>query len=48
MIDKKGGVHDFDFYSGSIENEKINATLVEILEGTLPAFDKRRLKYGRL
>lgn len=46
-IDKKDGKHDFRFSSGSIEDPEINATVVEILEGTLPAFDNRRLKYRR-
>ena len=46
-IDKMHKKHDFDFFSGSIENSKINAAVVDILEGTLPAFDNRRLKYRR-
>ena len=46
-IDKKDEKHDFDFLSGSIENPKINRAVVDILEGTLPAFDNRRLKYRR-
>ena len=46
-IDKKDKKHDFDFFSGSIENPKINRAVVDILEGTLPAFDNRRLKYRR-
>jgi ABC-type lipoprotein export system ATPase subunit len=46
-IDKKEGKNEFDFYAGSIENEKINKAVVDILEGTLPAFDNRRLKYRR-
>ncbi len=45
-IDKKMK-NDFDFYSGSIENPKINKEVVNILEGTLPAFDNRRLKYRK-
>lgn len=44
-IDKKDGKHDFDFFSGAIENPRINQTVVDILEGTMPAFDNRRLKY---
>jgi energy-coupling factor transporter ATP-binding protein EcfA2 len=44
-IDKKDGRHDFDFFSGSIENTRVNRAVVDILEGTLPAFDNRRLKY---
>lgn len=46
-LDKKNGKHDFDFFSGSIENPRINQTVVDILEGTLPAFDNRRLKYRK-
>jgi ABC-type lipoprotein export system ATPase subunit/outer membrane murein-binding lipoprotein Lpp len=46
-IDKKDGRHDFGFYSGSIEEPQINQALVDILEGTLPAFDNRRLKYRK-
>lgn len=44
-IDKKDGKHDFDFFSGAIEEPRINQAVVEILEGTMPAFDNRRLKY---
>ncbi len=39
--------NDFDFVSGSIENPVINKLVVDILEGTLPAFDNRRLKYRK-
>lgn len=46
-IDKKDGQHDFDFFSGAIEDPRINEAVVDILEGTLPAFDNRRLKYRR-
>lgn len=46
-IDKKEGKHDFDFFSGSIEDTRINQAVVDILEGTLPAFDNRRLKYRK-
>lgn len=46
-IDKKDGKHDFDFFSGSIEEPRINQAVVDILEGTLPAFDNRRLKYRK-
>ena len=46
-IDKKDGKHDFDFFSGSIEDASINRVVVDILEGTLPAFDNRRLKYRK-
>lgn len=46
-IDKKDRKHDFDFFSGSIEEPRINQVVVDILEGTLPAFDNRRLKYRK-
>ena len=45
-IDKKNK-NDFDFYSGSIENPEINKCVVDILEGTLPAFDNRKIKYRK-
>ena len=45
-IDKKNG-NDFSFESGSIENPSLNALAVDILEGTMPAFDNRRLKYRK-
>ena len=46
-IDKKNGKNDFSFKSGAIENPEINKAVVDILEGTLPAFDNRRLKYRK-
>jgi len=46
-IDKKDGKHDFDFFSGAIEDPRINHAVVDILEGTMPAFDNRRLKYRK-
>lgn len=46
-IDKENGKYEFDFFSGSIENPRINQVVVDILEGTLPAFDNRRLKYRK-
>lgn len=45
-INKKNK-NDFDFYSGSIEDPEINNRVVEILEGTMPAFNNRRLKYRK-
>lgn len=44
-IDKRDGKHDFDFFSGAIEDARLNKAVVDILEGTMPAFDNRRLKY---
>ncbi len=43
-IDKKNS-YTFSYISGGIEDPVINAKTVEILEGTMPAFDKRKLKY---
>lgn len=36
----------FTYISGGIESPKIKATVVEILEGTEPAFKNRKQKYG--
>lgn len=44
-IDKENK-NTFSFNSGAIENKKINNTIVDILEGTEPAFIKRKDKYG--
>jgi len=49
-IDKTGlssHKNDFEFASGAIEDLQINRIVVDILEGTPPAFDNRRLKYRR-
>jgi hypothetical protein len=46
-LDKKDGKNDFDFFAGAIEDPRVNRALVDILEGTLPAFDNRRLKYQK-
>lgn len=43
-IDKENK-NTFSFNSGGIENPIINKGIVDILEGTMPAFDKRKLKY---
>lgn len=43
-IDKENN-YVFSFDSGGIEKPKINKGIVDILEGTMPAFDKRKLKY---
>lgn len=42
-IDKTN--NKIEYTSGAIENPKINKLLLDILEGTKPAFDKRRFKY---
>jgi ABC-type lipoprotein export system ATPase subunit len=46
MIDKRNG-NEFSFKSGAIENEALNRAVIDILEGTMPAFDNRRIKYRR-
>jgi ABC-type lipoprotein export system ATPase subunit len=43
-IDKQNN-NKFTYKSGSIENLVINKSIVDILEGTLPAFGKRKNKY---
>ena len=43
-IDKENG-NKFSFISGSIENPVINEAIVDVLEGTMPAFSSRRAKY---
>ncbi len=35
----------FSFISGAIESDEVNRKIVDVLEGTMPAFDKRRLRY---
>jgi DNA repair exonuclease SbcCD ATPase subunit len=44
-IDKKNG-NRMTYKSGSIENPYINQQIVDILEGTKPAFTNRRKKYA--
>jgi ABC-type Mn2+/Zn2+ transport system ATPase subunit len=41
----KANKNTFSFISGSIENDAVNKKIVDVLEGTMPAFDKRRLRY---
>ncbi len=41
----KANLNKVNFYSGAIEDEKINKTVVDILEGTFPAFNNRVSKY---
>lgn len=38
--------YQFSWETGAIENPTINRRIVDILEGSQPAFVKRRLKYG--
>ena len=43
-LDKKND-NKIDIITGAIENNMINKKVVEILEGTMPAFIKRNNKY---
>jgi ABC-type lipoprotein export system ATPase subunit len=43
-IDKEND-YTFEYESGSIENRKINERIVQVLEGAMPAFNKRKRKY---
>ena len=43
-LDKKAN-YKMDYLSGAIENPKINKAIVDILEGTMPAFANRDSKY---
>jgi hypothetical protein len=36
------------YFSGSIENSQINKKIIDVLEGTRPAFDKRDSKYQQV
>lgn len=42
---EKNNNYNFKYMTGSIEFHEINKHIVDILEGTMPAFDKRKLKY---
>lgn len=41
------GTNRVEYVSGAIEDPEINAALLQILEGTQPAFDNRESKYQR-
>ena len=43
---EKASNYKFSYESGSIENPALNRRIVDVLEGSQPAFVKRRLKYG--
>lgn len=45
-IDKRRN-NTVDYYSGSIENPDTNKKIMDILEGTKPAFENRENKYHR-
>lgn len=38
--------YQIQYHAGSIENPEIKNHLVDVLEGTMPAFDLRRQKYN--
>ncbi|WP_265822591.1 TrlF family AAA-like ATPase [Geovibrio ferrireducens] len=42
---EKENNNKFAVISGSIENKEINEKIVQVLEGTMPAFNKRKEKY---
>src|SRR5690606_11207380 len=42
---EKSNNYRFSYETGAIENPKINQKIIDVLEGTQPAFVKRRLKY---
>lgn len=44
---KKDDGNRFDFKSGAIENPMINKEIVDVLEGRMPAFSNRSVKYLR-
>ncbi|HGE8422092.1 TPA: hypothetical protein ACGD76_004771, partial [Serratia marcescens] len=43
-FDRRNG-HKISYTSGSIECNEVNRKIVDVLEGTMPAFNNRRLKY---
>lgn len=47
MMIEKENKNTVKFYSGAIENDLMNKAIVNILEGTLPAFNNRDAKYIR-
>lgn len=44
--EKKADASQIRYESGAIENPAIRNHVVDVLEGTMPAFDLRRLKYN--
>jgi len=43
---EKSQEYKFSYETGAIENPQLNSRVVDVLEGSQPAFVKRRLKYG--
>jgi len=37
--------NEIRYISGSIENNEIRKKVIDVLEGTMPAFDLRKMKY---
>ena len=46
FCEKHNDSNKIRYVSGSIENPVIRNHVVDVLEGTMPAFDLRRLKYN--
>ncbi len=46
-IDKIGD-NAVNYHSGAIENPKTNQNIMDILEGTQPAFENRESKYHKI
>lgn len=42
----KAANYKFSYESGALENPRLNRRIIDVLEGSQPAFVKRRLKYG--
>jgi predicted ATPase len=42
----KDNLNEIKYFTGSIENPNINNMILNILEGTMPAFDMRKVKYS--
>lgn len=43
----KNDKHRIEYLSGAIENPEINQKIIDVLEGTMPAFNNRNSKYFR-
>ena len=44
----KGERPAISYHPGSIENSELNQSVIDVLEGTMPAFDNRNIKYQRI
>ena len=45
MLPNGQDTHKITYTSGVIEDKEIKKNVIDILEGTMPAFDLRRRKY---